>query len=124
MVVHALTFLTPHHHAIVVPSPGISRTAPPCARTNAAMQLALMAAPRQLFPAVAGSNPSNDAVLRLKDNSCADHNASTIPHAKRPRKLMVGLWLPLNWNSNAPPGRNTRNISRTYENASSSLGKC
>src|SRR5437870_7325526 len=97
------TFLTPPHQAKGVPSPGISRTSAPCACKNFAIRSALMAAPRQLLPATAGSNPSSAAVLRLRDRSRIDQNRSTNPQAKRPRVFMVGLWLPLNWNKNPPP---------------------
>src|SRR5712692_10237247 len=62
-------FLTPAHHAKGVPASDISRTSPPLARKNSAIRLALMAAPRQLLPATAGSNPSNAAVVRLRDRS-------------------------------------------------------
>src|SRR6266478_3521514 len=106
------TFLTPPHQAKGVPSPGISRTSAPFACKNLAILSALMAAPRQLLPAAAGSNPNSAAVLRLRDRSRMDHNTSTNPQAKRPCIFIVGLWLPLNWNKNPPPGRSTRSISR------------
>src|SRR6267378_6127607 len=87
--------LMPQHHAIGVFSPLISRTTPFEACTHSATEPAIREAPRQLFPARAGSRPRADATVRLIIPSRAAHSASTTSHASLPRQFIVGSKPPL-----------------------------
>src|SRR5207244_10956901 len=87
----APVFFTPQHHAIGVFSPASSRISPPFEHNTDTIRAASIAAPRQLLPAAAGSNPKSLAAVRLTDTNPAAHNASTAPRARRPREFIVGL---------------------------------
>src|ERR1051325_4328460 len=114
----------PQHHAIGVLSPRISQTVPPEDCTHSETVLAAIAAPRQLFPARAGSIPNADATLRLRAPSLAAHSESTTPQASLPLQFIVGSRPPLNWKRHTPPGRRTRSISRMYCKDNASSGRC
>src|SRR6266852_5039610 len=88
--------LTPQHQVIGVFTPDISRISPPLDCTISPTRLATIAAPRQVLPAAAESKPNREATAWLSQVILADQSASTIPHTIRPRRFIVGLWLPLN----------------------------